>query len=55
MPQKSIPYPLGHGRGFPWASEGQNPVLYICVNAPVATGIVANDVPTTEIKPVPTK
>ena len=47
------PYPSGHGSGLPEASEGQNPVLYICDRAPVATGMVANDVPTTEINPVP--
>lgn len=47
------PYPSGQGNGLPLASEGQNPVLYICDKAPVATGIVAKEVPTTEIKPVP--
>lgn len=47
------PYPSGQGRGVPSASEGQKPVAYICVRAPVATGIVANEVPTTEIRPVP--
>ena len=47
------PYPSGQGSLLPSASEGQNPVVYICASAPLATGIVANDVPTTEISPVP--
>jgi hypothetical protein len=48
------PYPFGQGSGLLEESEGQNPDAYICAKAPVATGIVVNDVPTTEIKPVPT-
>jgi hypothetical protein len=46
---------LGHGRWFPAASLGQKPVLYICEKAPDATGMMAKDVPTTEINPVPRK
>ncbi|KAH0357933.1 Xanthine/uracil permease, partial [Aureobasidium melanogenum] len=50
----SAPYPSGHGRWLPFASDGQKPVAYICEKAPVATGMVAKDVPTTDINPVPT-
>lgn len=48
------PYPLGQGNGLPFASEGHMPLAYIWLSAPVATGMVAKDVPTTEIRPVPT-
>ena len=41
------PYPSGQGSLFPEASVGQVPLAYHCANAPVATGIVAKDVPTT--------
>jgi len=47
------PYPSGHGSLVPSAAVGQYPVAYIWLSAPVATGIVAKDVPTTEIRPVP--
>ena len=49
------PYPLGQASGTPALLVGQYPVEYICANAPVATGIVAKEVPTTEINPVPIK
>ncbi len=49
------PYPCGQGSLFPAASVGQKPVAYIWAKAPLATGMVAKDVPTTEIKPVPMK
>jgi hypothetical protein len=41
------PYPSGQGSLLPDASEGHVPFAYHCANAPVATGIVAKDVPTT--------
>jgi hypothetical protein len=41
------PYPSGHGSFAPEASTGHVPLAYHCAKAPVATGIVANDVPTT--------
>jgi hypothetical protein len=41
------PYPSGQGNLFPEASVGQVPFAYHCANAPVATGMVAKDVPTT--------
>ena len=50
---RSAPYALGHGRRVPSASLGQYPLSYICANAPVATGMMANVVPTTEMRPVP--
>lgn len=49
------PYPSGQGSLLPLASDGQNPVVYICESAPVATGMIAKEVPTTEINPVPIK
>jgi len=48
------PYPSGHGSFFPDASVGHIPLAYIWESAFVAIGMMANDVPTTEIKPVPT-
>lgn len=50
----SAPYPFGQGNFAPESSTGQYPVEYICANVPVATVIVANEVPTTETRPVPT-
>lgn len=47
------PYASGQGRGLPVASTLQNPFLYIWAKAPLATGMIAKDVPTTEISPVP--
>ncbi len=47
------PYPSGHGSGVPSAAVGQKPFAYICLKAPWATGIMANEMPTTEIRPVP--
>ena len=47
------PYPCGHGSFVPSAAVGQNPLLYICVKAPVATVMMAKEIPTTEIRPVP--
>jgi hypothetical protein len=41
------PYPSGQGRCVPDASTGHVPFAYHCANAPLATGIVAKDVPTT--------
>ena len=48
------PYPRGQGSFVPSAAVGQYPVAYICANAPDAMGITVKEVPTTEIKPVPT-
>ena len=48
------PYPCGQARRFPSASVGQYPLVYIWLNVPVATVMVANEVPTTEMRPVPT-
>lgn len=50
---RSAPYPSGQGRGFPSASEGHIPFAYIWERLLVAMGMIANEVPTTEIKPVP--
>lgn len=47
------PYPSGHGNCVPSAAVGQYPLAYICDKVFVAMGMMANDVPTTEIKPVP--
>jgi hypothetical protein len=47
------PYPFGHGSGLPAASDGHIPFAYICERPFVAIGIIANDVPTTLISPVP--
>lgn len=47
------PYPSGQGNFVPSSAVGQKPFSYICVNAPVATGIMANEMPTTEMRPVP--
>ena len=44
---RTAPYPWGQGRRAPEESTGQVPFAYHCAKAPVATGIVANDVPTT--------
>jgi hypothetical protein len=41
------PYPSGQGRRAPLESTGQVPLAYHCAKAPVATGIVAKEVPTT--------
>lgn len=47
------PYPAGHGCFVPLAAVGQIPSAYIWLKAPRATGIMANDVPTTLRRPVP--
>lgn len=49
----TAPYASGQGNG-PASFDGQNPVAYIWVKAPVATGMTVKEVPTTEINPVPT-
>ena len=53
VPNKA-PYPFGQASFEPSGAEGQYPVSYICANAPVATGMMEKEVPTTEINPVPT-
>ena len=50
---RMAPYPSGQGSLFPLASTGQKPVWYIWERAPVAMGMVAKEVPTTEMRPVP--
>lgn len=49
----SAPYASGQGNRFPSASSWQVPLAYIWLKAPVATGMMAKEVPTTEIRPVP--
>jgi hypothetical protein len=49
----NAPYALGHGPKLPLSSTGQYPLAYICAKAPDATGMMAKEVPTTEIRPVP--
>ncbi len=38
---------------MPFASTGQYPLAYIWAKAPEATGMMAKEVPTTEMRPVP--
>lgn len=52
VPSKA-PYASGQGSLEPSAAMEQKPLVYIWLNAPVAIGIIAKDVPTTEIRPVP--
>jgi hypothetical protein len=47
------PYASGHGSLEPSGASEQKPLEYIWSNAPVAIGMIAKDVPTTEIRPVP--
>lgn len=48
------PYPCGHGSFMPVSgSIGQNPDWYIWFRPPMATGMIAKDVPTTDRRPVP--
>lgn len=49
------PYPSGQGNGLPSSADGQYPLAYICLMAPEATGMMENEMPTTEISPVPIK
>jgi hypothetical protein len=37
------PYPSGQGSCVPSGAVGQNPLAYICLKAPWATGIIAKD------------
>lgn len=50
---RRAPYPAGQGSWLPLASMGQYPDLYIWENAPIATVMVAKEVPTTDNRPVP--
>lgn len=44
---RTAPYPSGQGSFAPLESTGQVPFAYHCAKAPLATGMVANEVPTT--------
>jgi len=50
---RSAPWACGQGSLEPSAASLQYPFEYICENAPEATGMMAKEVPTTEMRPVP--
>jgi hypothetical protein len=49
----TAPYASGQGSGVPSSADGQNPLAYIWAKAPEATVMMANEMPTTEMRPVP--